>query len=390
MRRAVYLDHSASTPVDPRILEVMMPYFTETYGNPSSAHSPGRKAEMAIEKARDTVAGILNCKRSEIIFTSGGSESDNLAVRGIAWGMRQAGKGHHLITTPVEHSAVVKTVDQLARVMGFQQTLLPVDRQGRVSPEYLREAIQPETTVISVMTANNEVGTVQPIQELAQIARENDVFFHTDAVQAAGQLSLDVQGLGVDALSLSAHKFYGPKGVGLLYLREGFDLIPSQAGGSHENGRRAGTHNTPFIVGMAKALELAYEEFDERVTHYQAMRDMLIEGILNRVPSAQLSGHPQQRLPAHASFVFDGVDANKLLIHLDMKGIAASSGSACKTGNPSPSGVLLAMGYDEAAALGSLRLTVGKQTTAEDVEYAVNAIAETVAKMYQLEKKLAL
>lgn len=390
MRRTVYLDHSASTPVDPRVLDAMLPYFTEIYGNPSSAHSQGRKAEMAIEKARDTVAGILNCKRSEIIFTSGGSESDNLAVRGAAWWMKQAGKGDHLITTPIEHSAVVKTVEQLANVMGFQQTLLPVDRLGRILPEHLRDAVQSGTTVISVMAANNEVGTVQPIQELAQIAREKNIFFHTDAVQAAGQLSLDVQELGVDALSLSAHKFYGPKGVGLLYLREGFDLIPSQAGGSHENGRRAGTHNTPFIVGMAKALELAYEEFDERVTHYQTMRDMLIEGILGSVSSAQLSGHPEQRLTAHASFIFDGVDANKLLMHLDMKGIAASSGSACKTGNPSPSGVLLAMGYDESAALGSLRLTVGMQTTAEDVEYVVNAIAETIEKMYQLEKNLAL
>jgi len=387
MRRTVYLDHSATTPADSRVVEAMMPFFSEIYGNPSSAHGYGRKAEMALEKARDTIAKVFNCKPSEVIFTSGGSESDNLAVRGAAWAKRD--DGNHLITTPIEHSAVIQTINQMSNLMGFEQTLLPVSKQAEVDPEDLGDALNENTTVVSVMYANNEVGTVQNIKQMAQLAKEKGAFFHTDAVQAAGQLLLDVQELGVDSLSISAHKFYGPKGVGALFCREEVDLVPSQSGGSHENGRRAGTHNTAAIVGMAKALELAYEEFDERTAHYTQMRDMLIEGITSKVPQSQLSGHAENRLPCHASFVFDGIDANKLIIHLDLKGIAASSASACKTGNPSPSNVLLAMGYDEQAALGSLRLSVGKQTTPEDVEYTVDVIAETVEKMYKLERELA-
>lgn len=387
MRRTVYLDHSATTPADSRVVEAMMPFFSEIYGNPSSAHGYGRKAEMALEKARDTIAKVFNCKPSEVIFTSGGSESDNLAVRGAAWAKRD--DGNHLITTPIEHSAVIQTINQMSNLMGFEQTLLPVSKQAEVDPEDLGDALNENTTVVSVMYANNEVGTVQNIKQMAELAKEKGAFFHTDAVQAAGQLLLDVQELGVDSLSISAHKFYGPKGVGALFCREGVDLVPSQSGGSHENGRRAGTHNTAAIVGMAKALELAYEEFDERTAHYTQMRDMLIEGITSKVPQSQLSGHAENRLPCHASFVFDGIDANKLIIHLDLKGIAASSASACKTGNPSPSNVLLAMGYDEQAALGSLRLSVGKQTTPEDIEYTVDVIAETVEKMYKLERELA-
>lgn len=387
MRHSVYLDHSATTPADPRVVEAMMPFFSEIYGNPSSAHSYGRKAEMALEKARDTIAKVFNCKPSEVIFTSGGSESDNLAIRGTAWAKRSS--GNHLITSLIEHSAVIRTVNQMAELMGFERTLLPVDQQAHIDPEDLGDALKENTTVVSVMYANNEVGTIQQIKQMAQLAKEKDVFFHTDAVQAAGQLPLDVQELGVDSLSISAHKFYGPKGIGALFYREGIDLVPTQSGGSHESGRRAGTHNTAAIVGMAKALELAYEELDERTAHYTQMRDMLIEGISSKVPQTQISGDPDNRLPCHASFVFDGIDANKLLVHLDLKGIAASSASACKTGNPSPSNVLLAMGYDEQAALGSLRLSVGKQTTAEDVEYAVDAVAETVEKMYKLERELA-
>ncbi|MEO0564322.1 MAG: cysteine desulfurase family protein [Chloroflexota bacterium] len=383
-KRSVYLDYSATTPMDTRVVESMMPYFTEVYGNASSAHGFGRKAESAIEEARSIVAKVLNCQPNEVVFTSGGSESDNLAVRGAAWAAREQGRGLHLITTPIEHSAVVRTINQLAAIQGFSETLLPVDRYGQVSVEAFRDACVTETTFASVMYANNEVGTVQPIAELAEVAHEHGIVFHTDAVQAAGQLSLDVQELGVDLMSLSGHKFYGPKGVGVLYVRDGIDFLSSQTGGSHEGGRRAGTHNTPFIVGLAKALELAYDEHETRFAHYTSMRDRLVNGVLSMTPGAELSGHPEERLPSHASFVFPGIDANTLLMHLDMKGVAASSASACKVGNPDPSGVLLAMGYDRAVALGSLRATVGVQTTAEDVDYAVEIIADAVKRLQKL------
>jgi cysteine desulfurase len=382
VRRTIYLDHSASTPTDPRVVEAMMPYFTEIYGNPSSSHSFGRKAERAIEDARESIARIFNCKPSEIVFTSGGSESDNLAIRGAAWIARKQGKTGHLITTPTEHDAVSRTVEQLAEIMGFSHTMLPVDRFGIVSESDFEKAIREDTVIASVIYVNNEVGTIQPIAELAKIAHERGVLLHTDGVQAAGQLSLDVQALDVDLLSISAHKFYGPKGVGALYVRDGIDLLPSQSGGAHESGRRAGTHNTPFIVGMAKALQLAYDE--PHNAHYRAMRNRLIDGVLSRVPNAQLTGHPDQRLPSHASFIFDGIESNLLLSHLDMKGIAASSRSACKTGNPEPSGVLLAMGYSEKEALSSLRLTVGRQTTAEEIDYTVDTLAEVIEKLAKL------
>lgn len=378
--RLIYLDHSATTPVDPRVLDAMLPYFTEVYGNSSSAHKIGRRAEQAVEDAREMIAHIFNCKPSEIVFTSGGSESNNLAIRGAAWARRE--RGRHLITTPVEHSAVSRTVALLAETMGFEQTVLPVNSDGSVDVALFAEAITPQTTVASVMYANNEVGTINPIAQLAKVARDHGVLFHTDAVQAAGQLSLDVQALGVDLMSISAHKFYGPKGVGALYVRDGIDLIPSQSGGSHERGRRGGTLNTPGIVGMAKALQLALEESEARVRHYQALRDRLIDGVLSRVPNAQLTGHPQARLPSHASFVFDGLDGNMLLVHLDLKGVAASSASACKTGNPEPSSVLLAMGYPAETALGSIRLTVGRETTEEEIDQAVDIMAETVTKLY--------
>lgn len=383
-KRSIYLDHSASTPVHPRVVEAMLPYFSEVYGNSSSAHSFGRKAEKAIEDARETIARLFNCQPSEIIFTSGGSESDNLAIRGAAWSRRGAGDGEHLITTPVEHPAVSRTVTQLAEVQGFSQTVLPVDREALVDVEDFAAAIQPGTTVASIIYANNEVGTINPIPQLAAMAHEHGVLFHTDAVQAAGQLTLDVKTLGVDMMSISGHKFYGPKGVGVLYVREGIELASNQTGGSHEDGRRAGTHNTPFIVGMATALQMAYDERETHIAHYRAMRDLLIEGIMSRVPDAFLTGHPEQRLPSHASFIFPGVDSARLLMHLDTKGIAASSGSACKTGNAEPSEVLLAMGFNEYEAIGSLRLSVGQQTTEDEVAYAIDAVVDSVNKLRKL------
>lgn len=380
----IYLDHSASTPVDERVVEAMLPYFRETYGNPTSVHRYGQEAEAALERARQTVADILNCQPREVIFTSCGSESDNLAIRGAALAARQAGKDVHLITQPLEHSAVTNTVKQLTEVFGFASTFLPVDNDGQVSPETLRSHIDGKTAVISLMTANNEIGTILPIDDLAGVAHEMGAVFHTDAVQAAGQVDLDVQKSGVDLLSISAHKFYGPKGVGALYVREGTIMLPIQTGGSHENGLRSGTQNVPLIVGLAKALEIATSEREQHVAHYTGLRDLLIEAILTRMPNARLTGSRTERLPSHASFAFKDIDANTLLMQLDMKGIAASSGSACKTGNPTPSEVLLAIGLDDSWALGGLRLSVGRQTTDQDIAKVMEVLPDAVAAARQL------
>ncbi len=383
-KRLVYLDHSATTPTDPRVVDAMLPYMTSVYGNSASAHAFGRQAEDAVETARETIARNLNCNPHEIIFTSGASESNNLALRGAAWASRQSRQGNHLITTSIEHSAVINTVEQLTNIMGFEHSYLSVDAQGTLNLSDFDSLYRPITSIVSAMLVNNEVGTLQPISELSARVKSRNVLVHTDAVQAAGQLLIDICQLNVDMLSLSAHKFYGPKGVGLLYLRKGVELVPSQTGGSHEEGRRAGTLNTPGIVGMAKALELAYQERDARVAHFTMLRDQLIDGVLTHVPDAILTGHPANRLPSHSSFLFDGLDGNQLVTHLDLRGIAVSSASACKTGNPEPSSVLLAMGYSPKEALGSLRLTVGLQTTPEDIDYTVDSLVDVVAKLRKL------
>ena len=353
--RDVYLDYSASTPVDPRVLESMLPYFSDVYGNPSSTHRYGRAADRAIESARETVAAILNCRPSEIIFTSGGSESDNLALRGAAWQARTQGRPAKLITSPVEHSAVSGAVQQLGALMDFETEIVPVDRFGLIDRAAFAAACADGGAVASVIYANNELGSVNDLPALSRIARANDVPLHTDAVQAGGQLTLDVELLGVDMLSLSAHKFYGPKGVGILYLREGAGLVPTQTGGGHEAGRRAGTHNTPFIVGLATALQLAYADREARNARFRRLRDRIIDAVLQRLPAAELSGHPERRLPSHASFVLNGIDANALLMHLDMNGVAVSSGSACMTGNPEPGRV---------AAGGRLHCRAGQKRSA--------------------------
>jgi len=375
----IYMDHAATTPVAPEVLEAMRPYFQEIYGNPSSLHRQGREALAALDEARRTVAEILGAAEDEIIFTSGGSESDNLALRGVALASRE--RGDHIIVSAVEHEAVLRTAHQLAELFGLQVTELPVDRYGRVDPADVEAAITARTVLISVMTANNEVGTLQPVREIADIAHRYGIPFHTDAVQAAGAMDLHVDHLGVDLLSLSAHKFYGPKGVGILYVRRGTPLIPTQTGGPHEGQRRAGTENVPGIVGAATALRLAKERRAEEVPRLRALRDRLIEGILETVPGAELTGHPTERLPHNASFVIPGVEADTLLAALDLRGIGAASGAACTSGAVEPSHVLLAMGVPPEKAVGSLRLTLGRSNTPEEVEYVLEVLPEVVERL---------
>ncbi len=379
--RQVYLDHSATTPVDERVMAAMQPYFSEIYGNPSAIHQWAQATEDAVEDSRETIARLLNCQPKEIIFTSCGSESDNLALRGPVYAALQQQKSVHVITSPLEHPAVYRTVQQMEAILDVEASYLSPATDGSIQIETLRATLQDDTRVVSLMMANNEIGSLSPIRELAQLAHQRGAYFHTDAVQAAGQILMDVQELDVDMLSISGHKFYGPKGVGLLYVKSGTDILPAQTGGSHEFGLRSGTHNVPLIVGMAKALELAYAENADRTEHLAARRDQLIDGVLNKIPDVELTGSMVNRLPSHASFVFKHIDGNALLMHLDAQGIGASSGSACKTGNPEPSQVILSLGYDKDWALGSLRLTVGTHTTSEDVDYVLDVLPQTIEKL---------
>jgi cysteine desulfurase len=381
MNEPIYLDHAATTPVDPRVLEAMLPYFTREFGNPSSVHRWGQNAERALERARATIAEVLNCRPDELIFTGCGSEADNLALRGAALAERERRGARHLITTPIEHGAVLSTMRQLRDRFGFELTVLPVAADGRVDPAVVAEAIRPDTAVVSVMYANNEIGTVEPIADIAAVCKAAGVRLHTDAVQAASQLEVDVQRLGVDYLALGAHKFYGPKGVGVLYARAGSPLMPMQTGGSHERGLRAGTHNVPYIVGQAEALRITAEERETHNARFKALRDRLIEGVLGNIPESALTGTREARLPNHASFVFRGVNGNDLLMHLDLAGIAASSGSACKTGDPEPSEVLLALGLAPEWALGSLRLTVGRATSEAEVARVLGVLPGCVKRV---------
>lgn len=364
----IYLDYAATTPVDGRVLNAMLPYFQVQFGNPSSIHHYGQQAEAALEAARETLARGLNCQPNEVIFTSCGSESDNLALRGAAFSARARRAANHILISPVEHHAVSHTAEQLAHLHGFELELLPVDEHGLVNPESVAERLRPETAVVSVMYANNEIGTVNPIAEIGALCQKAGVAFHTDAVQAAAYLPVDVQALHVNLLALGAHKFYGPKGVGALYIRQGTPLTPMLTGGSQEFALRAGTHNIPYIAGMAEAFRLAQEERPQRTAHLLPLRDHLIGAILETIPDSRLTGHPTLRLPNHASFVFEGVDVNALLTLLDVEGFACSSGSACKTGDPEPSGVLLALGLSRGWALGSLRITLGTPTTAAEID----------------------
>ncbi len=375
-KRAIYMDHAATTAVDPKVVEAMLPYFSSIYGNASSIHAWGRAASEALENARKTVAGILGARLQEIVFTSCGTESDNLAIRGVAFASRA--KGNHIITSSIEHHAVSHTCEQLEREFGFEVTYLPVDPYGQVNPDDIGRAITDKTILISIMYANNEVGTIQPVAEIGKIARAKGIPFHTDAVQAGGTLDLDVDRLNVDLLSLSAHKFYGPKGVGILYRRQSTPLLPMQTGGGHEGGWRAGTENTPYIAALATALELAQGQREEENARIGSLRDRLINGVLEAIPKSQLTGHRSKRLPNNASFVFQGVEAESILLKLDMLGVAGSSGSACTTGEPEPSHVLTAMGLPVELCHSSLRLTLGRENTAEDVDYVLSVLPDIV------------
>jgi cysteine desulfurase len=376
----IYLDHGASTPVHPQVIESMMPFWTDFYGNPSSAHAHGRDAGFALDEARRTVADLLGARPSEIVFTGCGSESDNLAVRGVMWDARLRGRGNHLITSCIEHEAVLETAVQLRDLFGFDVTILPVDGYGRVSPDDVRAAMRSDTVLVSIMAANNEIGTVQPILEIGAIAHEQGALFHTDAVQAGATTRWNLAQMPIDLLSLAAHKFYGPKGVGILYVRDGIRLVSALTGGGQEDGRRSGTVNVAFAVGAAQALQLAQAQLEERVAHDLMLRDRLMAGVLAAIPAADicLTGHPSERLPHHASFALRGLSGNDLLIHLDMAGFSASSGSACKTGNPKPSAILQAIGLGQEWTLGGLRFTVGAQNTLADVEALIKVLPRVV------------
>jgi cysteine desulfurase len=387
MSELIYLDYAATTPVDARVVEAMRPYFSEMFGNPSSVHRYGQRAEAAVEAAREKVAAGLQCRPDEIVFTSCGSESDNLAIRGAAMARKSNTGANRIVTSRVEHHAVSKTAEQLERYYGFQVDWLETDEFGVVTPKAVEQALRPETALVSVMAANNEIGTLNPLAEIAAICRSHAVPFHSDAVQAAAYQPLDLQSLGVDLLALGAHKFYGPKGVGALYVRKGTALLPSQTGGGQEHALRAGTQNVPYIVGFAEAFRLTVAEREQRVAHVLPLRDRIIGRVLEEIPEARLTGHQEMRLPNHASFAFKNMDGNLLLTLLDAAGFACSSGSACKTGNPEPSEVMAAIGLPPEWGLGSLRVTLGKDSTAAQVESFLDVLPGLVEKVRTLNQR---
>lgn len=376
--RKVYLDNAATTALSPRVLEAMLPYFTQHYGNPSSVHAFGREAKQGLDKARDQVAKALHCDPSEVIFTGCGTESDNTVLLGVA--QRYRNKGKHIITTNVEHHAILHTCEYLEK-QGYSVTYLPVDQDGLVTAEQVAAAIRPDTILVSIMFANNEVGTIMPIQEIGAVCKEKGVLFHTDAVQAVGHIPVDVQAMHIDMLSLSAHKFHGPKGVGALYCRKGIRLPSYIMGGAQEKGRRAGTENVAGIVGLGAAIELATEQLEENRAKMTALRDRLMTGIQARISEVKLNGHPTNRLPNNVNFSFKYIEGESILLMLDMNGIAASSGSACTSGSLDPSHVLLALGLPHEIAHGSVRLTLGDETTEEDIDYTIDVLEKTVARL---------
>ena len=376
MKEQIFLDHSATTPVDPEVIEAMLPYWTTAYGNPASSHHFGRAANLGLETARRQLAELLGVKHTEIIFTGCGSEADNLAIKGSMLAARSEKRGNHLIISAVEHEAVTQSAEQLVEQFQFELTIIGVDSTGLVNPADIKAAIRPDTALISVMAANNEIGTVQPIDEIGQIARDHDILFHTDAVQAAPFYDWDLSSKPIDLWCMAPHKFYGPKGVGVMYIREGVSLTPHLSGGSQESGRRAGTVNVPFAVGAAKAFELAMSNRTERLAGLIALRDKLIDGLLTRFPQdrIRLTGHPTQRLPHHTSFALSGITGNEILMHLDLIGIAGSSGSACSSGNPEPSKILEAIGLTDEWTSGGLRLTLGHHNSEAEIETVLDKL----------------
>jgi cysteine desulfurase len=378
---SLYFDHSATTPMRPEVIQAMMPYFAEHAGNPSSIHMFGQRAKRALDEARRTVADLLGAKPAEIYFTSGATESNNIAIQGAA--KSYAMFGRHLITSAFEHHAVLHTFQALEK-QGFQVTYLPVDEQGLVRPEEVEKALRPDTILVSIMLANNEVGTVQPIREIAGILRRRGILFHTDAVQAVGKIPVNVRELGVDMLSLTAHKFYGPKGVGALYVREGVEIAPLFFGGHQEGALRPGTQNVPGIVGLAAALRLACQEMEEESARLRRLRDLLEQSIIERIPDVHINGHPDKRLAHISNVSFAGLDGEALLLALDMQGIAVSTGSACTAGSTEPSHVLRAMGVDPLLARGSIRFSLGRDNTEEDIRFLIEVLVPAVSRLRQM------
>jgi cysteine desulfurase len=376
MSRRVYLDHNASTPVHPEVVAEMLPYFGEVFGNPSSVHGFGRAARDAVDVARDRVAAFLRARPEEIVFTSGGTESDNFGVKGLAWAR---GRGH-LITSKVEHHAVLRTCQAL-EAQGFTVTYLPVDETGMIDPDDVRRALRPDTIAISIMHANSEVGTIQPVRAVGAIARERGIPFHVDAVQTFGKVEIDVEAFNIDLLSFSGHKIYGPKGVAGLYIRKGTKMVSVQHGGEHERRRRAGTENVPGIVGLGKAVEIRARDMKEEAERVTALRDRLWEGVRARVPDVRLNGHPTERVPGTANIAYKNVESESIVLGLDLKGIAVSAGSACTAGSVEPSYVLVAMGVPVEWAMGAVRASLGRSTTAEDIDYVVESVEPVVRKL---------
>lgn len=377
-KKSIYLDYAATTYTKPEVVEEMMPYFTEQFGNPSSVYTFARKSKSAVEAAREKVAKAIGANTDEIYFTAGGSESDNWALKGIAFANKK--KGNHIIISAIEHHAMLHTCDFLKK-NGFEITYLKVDENGFVDLEELKASITNKTILISVMFANNEIGTIEPVEEIAKIAHEHDVLFHTDAVQAVGHVPIDVKKMGIDLLSLAGHKFYGPKGVGALYIKRGTRIESLVHGGGQERSRRGGTENLPGIVGLGKAIELATENIEAKNEKIRALRDMLIEGITEKIPYAKLNGDRTKRLPGNVNFSFQFIEGESLLLLLDMKGICASTGSACSSGSLEPSHVLLALGLPHEMCHGSLRLTLGEETTKEDIDYVLEVLPPIVERL---------
>jgi len=379
MNRRVYLDHNASTPVHPEVLEAMLPYFSERFGNPSSIHGFGREAREGLDTARERIAGFLRVGKEEVVFTSGGTESDNMAIKGVA---AARGRGH-LITSAVEHHAVLRTCETLAK-QGFDLTVLPVDGYGMVSPDDVRRAIRPDTILVTIMHANSEVGTIQPVGEIGRITRERGVTFHVDGVQTFGKLPLDLEALNIDLLSFSGHKIYGPKGVAGLYIRKGTKMASVQHGGEHERRRRAGTENVPGAVGLGKAVEVRARDMEAEETRVRALRDRLWTGLSTRVPDVRLNGHPTERLPGTCNVCFRHIESESIVLGLDLKGIGVSAGSACTAGSVEPSHVLVAMGVPLDWAMGTVRCSLGRSTTAEDIDYVLDSVEPMAGKLRSL------